>query len=230
MTERRVLVCALAATAVVAGCSTLVVADGYALPDDSVAIELPVPDGRVQVGFVPLTRLHAVGALGIPVLPTKVKTGDQTEFVLSVRLSLNSRHEFSFSTQHCLATDSGASLCSDQILVNAKASRRDKQGYWQKLPAFYGYKDYYQPLVSTAGSQVINDQDLYDLYGYDSIVPWEYFDAELLYRFTCHAECPKAFTLDGSRLVRIDGDAVDVGITKFHARRFKDYDAAAVVQ
>lgn len=59
--------------------------------------EYAVPDGQLRVWFDPATHFSAVGALGIPLVPMRVRRRDLTEFDLAIKMSLSAEHNFSFA-------------------------------------------------------------------------------------------------------------------------------------
>lgn len=221
-------------------CSTLRVADGYALPDKSIARQLLVPDGKVRIAFQPITRLFAVGVLGVPVVPTNVRSRDLTEFILSLELTLYAEHHFSFASGLCLGIEAASSLCSDKVLIRAAAgwqddgsAHRDGLKRWHDLPQFYqSRKQYYDVIEARPGASTIDRMDLYEFYDYDAqrTPKWGYLKMEILYHFTCADQCPKQFTMDERGLLSLDGTPILSGAQEFHRARFYGYGAAEPVQ
>jgi len=228
----------LALALLTATCSTLDIQDGYALPDQSLKAALHVPDGELTLGFETATRLYAIGMLGAPVIPTVTHAQAAKELNLAVRMVLHADHDFSFLRSPCLRIDALNRLCADRQFADATASRQDdgsahsdKQPRWQMLPAFANpSRQYHIEIPPDFGSTDIDKSAIYRLYRYSGTPPWTLLNVELLYHFTCPAECPQTFSLEGTGLSRIDHAPVPLGTLTFHRARLPGYSPLTPVQ
>lgn len=220
------------------GCSTLDVQDGYALSDKSVLLQPSITDGELRVAFEPTTRLFAVGVLGIPLIPTVVRTRPMDEFNLYVEMTVHAEHEFSFAGDHCLQEASGSQICSNQTSIHAVAlwqddgtAYRDKQPRWNHILQFFQTnRPYYLPITDRPKELGINRDTIYKLYDYQESPKWGYLKLELLYHFTCAERCPPEFTIKDPVIVTIDNSPVDIGVHQFHRARLKGYSAIEPLQ
>ncbi len=232
------LAAVLAVALLTATCSTLEIQDGYALPDKSLEIHLTIPDGDLTLGIEPATRLYAFGMLGAPVIPTVAHAQAAKELNLAVTMVLHANHDFSFMRLPCMRIDALNRICADRVLADATASRQDdgsahsdKQPRWQMLPAFANpSRQYHIEIPADFGSTDIDRSAIYRLYRYSGTPLWTLLNVELHYHFTCPAECPQTFSLDGTGLVRIDHAPAPLSTLTFHRTKLRGYSPLTPVQ
>jgi hypothetical protein len=228
--------CALLAV-LCSSCTTLSVEDHYALPDGRDTVQLDFDGGKFVAGVNPTDRFFAVGALGVPLIPTVARRSPKPNIEVALHLRETSDHDFDLPRTLCVTPTDGVDQCSTKTLIHSYAAYQDdgrayRDGLkrWHGLPTVCGSgKSYYLEVPASAVGRLSRDA-LYNLCGYPSGPAWKVLDVEIVFEVPCTAECQTSFSVSASQLVTIGGHAGLAGTLTFRRMRAHDYQPAAIVQ
>lgn len=229
---------AAAGCVAVAGCTTLEVADYYAVVgEDGTTTQDPRFHQAYGVRIAPNVRLYSIGMLGAPVVPTRVRPGDPESFELAAWINSTTLRDFSFASAPCLQGDDGRRLCPHEAEVfnfNIPSNPPDETDAERRLREMQRRIPVRRLAIAlgpgAAETPRIDRARVYRHFRLDETASWERFSVDVVYRYRCGERCPVRLTLERTGLIDIDGRSAMDGPITFERRRERDYRPAADVQ
>lgn len=220
------------------GCSTLEVRDTYRPTGGGTTLPgYTSDDVKLHVAINPDTRFYSIGMLGIPIIPTYVKSTDPTEITLAIGLTLRRNHDFSFASRPCLIDEKSEMICPYRAEVSAVGMYQDdgsmyadKRKRWHKVRHFYKAENRILSLPIVPGSNSIDRDRIYQHYDYKGAQKWGYLRVDFAFKYKCEGACPERLDVNIKDLVTVGTLPIQNKSYTFEKARQKDYRFITEVQ
>jgi hypothetical protein len=212
-----------------AACSTFAVYDAYVTDaDGSRSVAFRQNQNVAGMQFLPDGKWSSVGLLGVPAVPVYASRSPPRELMLEVTLMLVEKRRFHFAAPCLLLPDD--EICP--YIAHVKVQMQHAS--WQ----FSGERNHGSDrwvanfpegpveiaLPVPVEHSRIDDQMIYERFGYQVIPDWNFALVQLVYRYHCSSVCPAEFSLNTDDAVVAEGSVHSAGYHTFHRRRIRQYD------